>query len=115
MAEMKILELEEELRVVANNLKSLGVSEEKANQIEESYKEQIKTLTAKLKQAVARAEFAERSVQKLQKEVSKVLYCAGTDIAIKVDRLEDELMEEQDKYKSVSEELEQAFAEMSGY
>ena len=37
---------------------------------EESYKEQIKTLTTKLKQAEARAEFAERSVQKLQKEVS---------------------------------------------
>ena len=34
---------------------------------------------------------------------------------VQVDRLEDELMEEQDKYKSVSEELEQAFAEMSGY
>ena len=40
---------------------------------EESYKEQIKTLTTKLKQAEARAEFAERSVQKLQKEVSLVL------------------------------------------
>merc|ERR1712095_197918 len=30
--EVKIIELEEELRVVANNLKSLEVSEEKANQ-----------------------------------------------------------------------------------
>ena len=67
--EMKIIELEEELRVVATNLKSLEVSEDKANQREASYKEQIKTLTAKLKQAEARAEFAERSVQKLQKEV----------------------------------------------
>merc|ERR1712128_363172 len=100
VGEIKIVELEEELRVVANNLKSLEVSEEKANQREASYKEQIKTLTAKLKQAVARFEFAERSVQKLQKEV---------------DRLEDELMEEQDKFKSTSEELEQAFTEMSGY
>ena len=63
------MELEEELRVVANNLKSLEVSEEKANQREASNKEQIKTLTAKLKQAEARAEFAEKSVQKLQKEV----------------------------------------------
>ena len=35
----------------------------------QAYKEQIKTLTSKLKQAEARAEFAERSVQKLQKEV----------------------------------------------
>jgi len=51
-----------------------------------------------LKQAEARAEFAERSVQKLQKEV---------------DRLEDELVAE--KYKSITEELEQTFAEMSGY
>merc|ERR1719392_181138 len=42
--ETKILELEEELRVVANNLTSLEVAEEKANQREKSYKEQIKTL-----------------------------------------------------------------------
>ena len=32
-----------------------------------------------------------------------------------VDRLEDELLAEQDKLKSVSEELEQTFAEMSGF
>merc|ERR1719187_512272 len=98
--EIKIIELEEELRVVANNLKSLEVSEEKANQRESSYKVQIKTLTAKLKQAEGRAEFAEKSVQKLQKEV---------------DRLEDELSREQDKYKAITEELEATFAEMSGY
>ena len=72
LGESKIIELEEELRVVGNNLKSLEVSEEKANQREESYKEQIKHLTAKLKQAEARAEFAERSVQKLQKEVDRL-------------------------------------------
>ena len=53
-------------------MKSLEVSEEKANQREEAYKEQIKHLTAKLKQAEARAEFAERSVQKLQKEVDRL-------------------------------------------
>ena len=64
--EIKAMELEEELMVVANNLKSLEVSEEKANQRETSYREQIKNLTVKLKQAEARAEFAEKSVQKLQ-------------------------------------------------
>ena len=53
-------------------MKSLEVAEEKANKREESYKEQIKSLTTKLKQAEARAEFAERSVQKLQKEVRVV-------------------------------------------
>merc|ERR1712184_107507 len=100
VGETKILELEEELRVVANNLKSLEVAEEKANQREKTYKEQIETLTAKLKQAEARAEFAEKSVQKLQKEV---------------DRLEDELVSEQEKFKAITEELEQTFAEMSGY
>merc|ERR1711974_379835 len=60
VGEDKIIELEEELRVVANNLKSLEVAEEKANQREKTYKEQIKTLSAKLKQAEARAEFAEK-------------------------------------------------------
>ncbi|KAG7158470.1 Tropomyosin-like 2 [Homarus americanus] len=114
-AEGKIVELEEELRVVGNNLKSLEVSEEKANQREEAYKEQIKTLANKLKAvmmqpapldhilvfvAEARAEFAERSVQKLQKEV---------------DRLEDELVNEKEKYKSITDELDQTFSELSGY
>merc|ERR1712014_564838 len=98
--ETKIMELEEELRVVANNLKSLEVAEEEANQREKTYKEQIKSLSAKLKQAEARAEFAEKSVLKLQKEV---------------DGLEDELVSEQEKFKAITEELEQTFAEMSGY
>jgi len=98
--ELKIVELEEELKVVANNLKSLEVSEDKANQRETYYKDEIKKLTGKLKQSETRAEFAERSVQKLQKEV---------------DRLEDELVGEQEKFKAITEELDQTFAEMSGY
>ena len=69
VGELKIIELEEELRVVANNLKSLEVSEAKSNQREKSYKEQIKSWSSKLKQAESRAEYAERSVNKLQKEV----------------------------------------------
>ena len=32
-----------------------------------------------------------------------------------VDRLEDELVSEQEKYKAITEEVEQTFAEMSGY
>lgn len=46
----KIVELEEELRVVGNNLKSLEVSEEKALQREDSYEEQIRTLSTRLKE-----------------------------------------------------------------
>ncbi|XP_063993047.1 tropomyosin-2 isoform X19 [Diachasmimorpha longicaudata] len=97
--ESKIVELEEELRVVGNNLKSLEVSEEKANQREEEYKNQIKTLTTRLKEAEARAEFAERSVQKLQKEV---------------DRLEDEMVAEKEKYKEIGDGLDNAFEELYG-
>ncbi|KAG4072151.1 hypothetical protein HA402_015650 [Bradysia odoriphaga] len=97
LGENKIVELEEELRVVGNNLKSLEVSEEKANQREEEYKNQIKTLTTRLKEAEARAEFAERSVQKLQKEV---------------DRLEDELVSEKEKYKDIGDDLDTAFVEL---
>lgn len=46
----KIVELEEELRVVGNNLKSLEVSEEKALQREDSYEEQIRNMSARLKE-----------------------------------------------------------------
>ena len=65
---------------MANNLKSLEVSEEKANQRETSYREQIKNLTVKLKQAEARAEFAEKSVQKLQNEVKQYVLMKTYDI-----------------------------------
>ena len=34
---------------------------------------------------------------------------------VQVDRLEDELMLEQEKYKSITDELEMTFAELSGY
>ena len=71
VSEFKIIELEEELKVVANNLKSLEVSEDKANQRESFYKSEIKRLTTKLKQSETRSEFAEKSVVKLQKEVRR--------------------------------------------
>ena len=39
----------------------------------------------------------------------------GDNFLCQVDRLEDELMLEQEKHKAITEELEQTFAEMSGY
>merc|ERR1712012_1085657 len=74
--------------------------EDKAKKRESFYKSEIKRLTTKLKQSETRSEFAEKSVVKLQKEV---------------DRLEDELVNEQDKFKAITEELDATFAEMSGY
>jgi peptidoglycan hydrolase CwlO-like protein len=50
-----------------------------------------------LVQAEARAEFAERSVQKLQKEV---------------DRLEDDLLGAKEKNKKLEEEMEAAFQDI---
>ncbi|XP_037082596.1 tropomyosin-like isoform X5 [Pollicipes pollicipes] len=98
--ESKIVELEEELRVVGNNLKSLEVSEEKASQREDMFQKLQHDSEIRWKEAEARAEFAERSVQKLQKEV---------------DRLEDDLVHEKEKFKSVSDELDTTFSEMSAY
>ncbi|XP_045467385.1 tropomyosin isoform X3 [Harmonia axyridis] len=89
--ESKIVELEEELRVVGNNLKSLEVSEEKAAITREHSEDIIHAMSDKLREAEARAEFAERSVQKLQKEV---------------DRLEDEILSEKEKNKLLSDEME---------
>ena len=40
---------------------------------------------------------------------------APSPVPAQVDRLEDELMGEQEKLKGITEELEQTFAEMSGY
>ncbi|XP_015433023.1 PREDICTED: tropomyosin alpha-3 chain isoform X4 [Dufourea novaeangliae] len=97
LSEGKIVELEEELRVVGNNLKSLEVSEEKATQREENFVGQMKILHRQLREAEARAEFAERSVQKLQKEV---------------DRLEDELVHEKEKYKYICDDLDLTFTEL---
>merc|ERR1711936_855427 len=69
VSESKIVELEEEVRVVSNNLKSLEASEVQASKAEESYADQVRVLTLKSKEAEVRAETAERAVQRLQKEV----------------------------------------------
>ncbi|VDD79274.1 unnamed protein product [Mesocestoides corti] len=92
-SESKIVELEEELRIVGNNMKSLEVSEQESLQREESYEETIRDLTERLKtnaeleamylkrldllreqlkEAEQRAAEAERQVSKLQNEVDRL-------------------------------------------
>ena len=68
----KILELEEELKVVGNNMKALEISEQEAIHREESYAEQIKECTTRLKEAEVRADMGERTLTKLQKEVDRL-------------------------------------------
>ncbi|KAK3096642.1 hypothetical protein FSP39_001980 [Pinctada imbricata] len=96
----KIINLEEELTVVGANIKTLQVQNDQASQREDSYEETIRDLTQRLKDAENRATEAERTVSKLQKEV---------------DRLEDELLSEKERYKAISDELDQTFAELAGY
>ena len=85
------------MKNIGDNLKSLEASEEKASQKEETSSEQIRILTAKQNEAEARAEFAERSVQKLQKEV---------------DRLEDEFRAEQERNKIMQDDMEAALQDI---
>jgi len=99
-AEFKLIELAEELKVVGNNMRSLEVSEQEAKSREEGQAEQIRDMGERLKDAEERADLGDRTISKLQKEC---------------DRLEDELLVEKEKYKNISEELEQTVNELQGY
>merc|ERR1712109_94617 len=92
--ESKIVDLEEELRVIGENLKALEVAEEKAQQREEEYKKQIKVLMDRLKSAEARAEYGEKTVQKLN---------------LRVDSIIADLVTEKMKTQNVNDELDQTF------
>ena len=47
--------------------------------------------------------------------IIRIIIIATLSSSVQVDRLEDELISEQEKFKAINEELEQTFAEMSGY
>ena len=97
MGEQKILDLEEELKVVGQNLQQLEVSEEKALQREENYQNQIHTLTESLKAAENREENAIMNIQRLN---------------IRIDQIEEDLLAEKMKIKRVSDDLDQTFTTM---
>jgi tropomyosin 1 len=99
-SEMKTIELDEEVKVVGNNMKSLEIAEQEALQRQETYEMTIASLTERLTDAENRAIEAERNVTKLQKEV---------------DRLEDELAAERDKFRLVLGELDSTFTELTGF
>ena len=110
--ENKILQLEEELKIVGSNLQQLEVSEEKALEREESYHKQIHELIKRfkfiifyiksilfkrLKMAETRAENSEMNIQRLN---------------IRIDQIEDELIHEKMKIKGVSDDVDGTFKEM---
>merc|ERR1711862_165941 len=99
-AEAKIQELEEQLNVVGQNMKTLELSETQALKRHEEYEEKIRDLILNLKFAEIQAAAAERESAKLQKEL---------------DALVEELTDWKEKYQEICVELEQTFNEMSGY
>merc|ERR1739846_265248 len=92
--ENKIVDLEEELRVIGENLKALEVAEEKAQQREEEYKKQIKILQERLKSAEGRGEYGEKTVQKLN---------------LRIDSIITDLVTEKMKTQNVNDEVDQTF------
>lgn len=99
-AESKIQELEEQLNVVGQNMKTLELSETNALKRHEDCEEKVRDLTLNLKFAEIQASAAEREAAKLQKEL---------------DALMEELTDWKDKYQEICVELEQTFNEMAGY
>ena len=97
MSEDKNISLEEQLRVVGENMKQLEVAEEKAMSREEKFKEHIRSLVQRLKEADKRAEYGEMNITKLN---------------IRIDDIEDEIVREKLKIKHVSDELSDTFDDM---
>ena len=64
--------LEEELRILTNNMKSLEVARDKSSKREEVLGERLKLLSSKSKETEARALTAEAAAEKLQDEVVKL-------------------------------------------
>eukprot|EP00092_Neocalanus_flemingeri_P022900 GFUD01024827.1.p1 GENE.GFUD01024827.1~~GFUD01024827.1.p1 ORF type:complete len:248 (+),score=96.94 GFUD01024827.1:257-1000(+) len=87
----KIRDLESELGGVNNSMKSLSVSGDISADKEDQNEDQVATLKQKFCEAEARAETAEREVQKLQNEV---------------DLMEGNILSEKTKQKRMDEDME---------
>ena len=96
-SEKRIGDIDEELRLVGDNMKQLEVAEEKALAREEKYKEQINQLLNRLKAADNRAEYGEMNITKLNQ---------------RIDGIEDDIVREKIKIKHVSDELSDTFDDM---
>jgi len=99
-AEQKIEELEEQLNVVGQNMKTLELSETNALKRHEESEEKIRDLTMNLKFAEIQAAAAEREAAKLQQELELLVA---------------DLNEWKERYGEICVELEQTFNEMAGY
>merc|ERR1712168_890272 len=96
-AEKKIKDIEEELRVVGQNLQTLEVGEEKTIQREEASQAEIMDLIYKLKRSEYRGEQADMHIQRLN---------------VRIDQIEEDLITEKYKIKKISDEVNQTFDDM---
>jgi len=99
-AKTGIQELEEQLNVVGQNMKTLELSETQALKRHEEFEEKIRDLILNLKFAEIQAAAAEREAAKLQKELDALII---------------DLTDWKEKYQEICVELEQTFNEMAGY
>lgn len=99
-SEQKIDELEEQLNIVGQNMKTLELSETNALKRHEEAEEKIRDLILNLKFAEIQAAAAEREAAKLQQEL---------------ELLTADLNDWKDRYGEICVELEQTFNEMAGY
>merc|ERR1712212_149164 len=97
VAEKKIMDIEEELKIVAANMQTLEMSEEKTMKREEGLQEEILELRYKLKMSEYRDEQAEMNIQRLN---------------VRIDQVEEDLLTEKYKIKEISDDLNQTFEDM---
>jgi len=97
VAEKKIMDIEEELKVVGANMQQLEMSEEKTMRREESLQAEITDLRNKLKLSEYRGEQAEMNIQRMN---------------VRIDQVEEDLLGEKYKIKKVSDDLNQTFEDM---
>jgi len=97
VAEKKIMDIEEELKVVGANMQQLEMSEEKTMKREEALQAEIVELRHKLKMSEYRGEQAEMNIQRMN---------------VRIDQVEEDLLAEKYKIKKISDDLNQTFEDM---
>jgi len=97
LCDKKVMDLEDELKMIGENMKALEVAEEKAFIREEKYLGQILVLMEKLKIADQRQEYGEKNINKLNH---------------RVDEIEDDIIRQKLKIQKIAGELDNTFDEM---